>query len=119
MGSEPRMTLQTQSVLKVLLDNPMTAHYGLEIARRVGLPSGTTYPILARLEQAGWVASEWEEIDQAAEGRRRRRHYRLTAKGTEHSRHILADTVRRIAPNWGLSASDVGGMARQDSSGGS
>jgi DNA-binding PadR family transcriptional regulator len=79
------MTWQTRAVLKLLLDDLHGRHYGLEIAEGVGLPTGSVYPILARLEQAGWVTSEWENIDPAVAGRRRRRYYRLTASGAERA----------------------------------
>src|SRR5512132_394997 len=75
MGSEPRMTLQTLKVLKVLFSDPLGEHYGLEIANQAGLKSGTIYPILVRLEEYKWVTSDWEEIDPVVEGRRPRRYY--------------------------------------------
>ena len=61
-----RMTLQTVSVLRVLLDDPLGEHYGLEIAKAAELPSGSLYPILARLERERWVTSDWEQIDERA-----------------------------------------------------
>ena len=42
---------------------------------------GTLYPILLRLESAGWFVSRWENIDPSAVGRPRKRFYRLTASG--------------------------------------
>jgi PadR family transcriptional regulator PadR len=81
MGLEVRITLQTLQVLGVLLADPRDEHYGLEISRQSGLPTGSIYPILTRLETAGWVTSAWENIDESKQGRRRRRYYRLTAKG--------------------------------------
>lgn len=74
----PRLTLQVQFVLRALLAQPDRELYGLEVVDGTGLPPGTIYPIMARLESAGWVTSRWEEIDQHAEGRPRRRYYRLT-----------------------------------------
>jgi len=71
------MTLPTQLVLGVLLDDPGADRYGLEICQTAGLPSGTVHPILARLEQCGWVRSRWEDIDPHERGRPRRRYYRL------------------------------------------
>jgi len=53
MGPLPRMTLQTLRVLGVLLDEPSGRLYGLEIAKASGLPTGTIYPILARLAGSG------------------------------------------------------------------
>jgi PadR family transcriptional regulator PadR len=93
-----RMTLQTQMVLKVLLERPTAEHYGLEIARQVGLPAGSIYAILGRLEMAGWVTSAWEDIDPSAEGRRPRRNYQLTEFGIQQARSALAETVRSITP---------------------
>ncbi|MGH3897746.1 MAG: PadR family transcriptional regulator [Pseudonocardiaceae bacterium] len=76
------MTLQTQLVLRALLDEPSKERYGLELCDLVGLPSGTIYPILARLEQVGWVDSAWEDPAAHEAARRpRRRFYRLTPDG--------------------------------------
>lgn len=76
-----RLTLQVQLVLRALSESPDTELYGLEIVELTGLLPGTIYPILARLEHAGWLSSRWEVIDQHAEGRPRRRYYRLTVEG--------------------------------------
>jgi PadR family transcriptional regulator, regulatory protein PadR len=84
------MTLQTRLVLGVFLDNPDREHYGLELCHTAGLPSGTIYPLLDRLERAGWLAGGWEDINPAVEGRRRRYYYRLTPDGAERARQALA-----------------------------
>ena len=98
MGSEPRMTLQTLKVLKVLLSDPLGEHYGLEMAQQAGLKSGTIYPILVRLEEYKWVTSDWEEIDPVVEGRRRRRYYKLSPDGAERARHHLHEAEWLITP---------------------
>lgn len=67
------MTVQTQAVLGVLLDHPLQQQYGLEISKAAGLPSGSLNPILARLEQAGWVISDWEQVDEHEVGHPRHR----------------------------------------------
>lgn len=94
----PQMTIQTQAVLAALLQDPTAGRYGLDLSKSVGYPSGTIYPILARLEAAGWIDSEWEQIDPSAEGRRRRRYYRITAEGERAARLVLAQTADRLAP---------------------
>jgi len=93
-----RMTLQTQLVLRILLRDVCSEHYGLEIAREAGMPGGTIYPILVRLEMAGWVESDWEAINEAAEGRRRRRYYRLTTFGAARAQEALARTKQLMFP---------------------
>ena len=74
------MTLPTQLVLRELMADPTRAMYGLEICSAAGLPSGTIHPILARLERFGWLESDWEDVDPHAEGRPRRRYYRLNPR---------------------------------------
>jgi PadR family transcriptional regulator PadR len=100
MVSDVRMTFQTAAILAVLLAKPLKARYGLEIAKEARLRSGTLYPALARLEQAGWITSEWEDIDEAAEGRRRRRYYRLTGEGVVAARKAMDEAAERLAPGW-------------------
>lgn len=101
----PRMTLQTQLVLRALLENPTRELYGLEISQAAGLATGTIHPILARLEGIGWIDSRWEDIDPAVEGRPRRRYYQLNPAGAEHAQHAL-NTARTplsgLLPNLGI-----------------
>jgi PadR family transcriptional regulator PadR len=83
----------TTSVLKVvaaLLADPAAERYGLQIMHDTSLPSGTLYPILVRLERAGWVESRWEDVDPVAEGRPSRRYYRLTTEGLAEARREVA-----------------------------
>ena len=64
--------------------------HGYRIARRVeqisgnqlALNQGTLYPALLKLEQTGWIASEWGE----SESGRRVKIYRLTKAGRTHLR---------------------------------
>lgn len=93
-----RMTLQTVAVLRVLLDAPLGEHYGLEISKAAGLPSGSLYPILARLERDRWVTSDWEELNEHEAGRRRRRYYRLTPDGVALAEQAVAEAIRRVSP---------------------
>jgi len=76
-----RMSLQTLRVLEAFLENPRGEFAGSDLQKRSGLASGTLYPILLRLESAGWFLSRWENIDPAQAGRPRRRFYRLTPTG--------------------------------------
>lgn len=93
-----RLTLQVQLVLRLLLEDPARELYGLEFVDGTGLPPGTIYPILARLEGAEWIGSRWEEIDQHEAGRPRRRYYTLTPDGAEQARDALAAVVARRRP---------------------
>lgn len=69
-------------LLAVVADGPKHGYAVIEALRErsdevFDLPEGTVYPALHRLEKAGYLASEWDEV----QGRRRRT-YRLTSRGT-------------------------------------
>ena|SRR5262249_14686064 len=89
MGHLSRITPATLDVLEVLLDD-QTEHYGLAIARKARLATGSTFPILARLERIGWASSYWEETDATSRGPRRR-FYRLTPDGMAGARVLIAE----------------------------
>ena len=74
-----RLTYPTALVLQALVDG---RHHGFDIMDATGLPSGTVYPILRRLESEGCVRSRWER-DGAARKQQRppRRYYELTTGG--------------------------------------
>jgi PadR family transcriptional regulator PadR len=69
-------------ILKTLTAEPM---HGWGISARIqetsrgvlGVNQGSLYPALQRLEQKGWIASEWR----ASDNNRRAKYYTLTASG--------------------------------------
>ncbi|GAA2990789.1 PadR family transcriptional regulator [Actinokineospora diospyrosa] len=102
-----RVTAATLDVLEALL-GPDDQLYGLRIAENAGRKTGSVYPILARLEEAGWVVSAWEQDEPSARGPRRR-FYRLSPDGLGAARALLlhhrgairqrtAPAVRGFAP---------------------
>jgi PadR family transcriptional regulator PadR len=112
MGKQPgpRMTLPTQLVLRVMLDEPTREMYGLQICEAAGLPSGTIHPILARLERLGWLESRWEDASPREEGRPRRRYYFWSRDGAERARIALAQAATSVS-TIGLRARPAGGLA--------
>src|SRR3954470_5111838 len=85
-----RMSLQTLRALEAFLENPTDELSGSDVQKRSGLASGTLYPILLRLESAGWFVSRWEAIDPATAGRPRRRLYKLTPSGVTRATEVFA-----------------------------
>jgi PadR family transcriptional regulator PadR len=68
-------------LLAALEDGPRHGYAVMEALRqstggRLDLPTGTIYPALRRLEQAGLTTGSWSVV-----AGRRRREYRLTAAG--------------------------------------
>jgi PadR family transcriptional regulator PadR len=69
-----------------------TSH-GFDIIEATGLPGGTVYPALSRLERDGLVSSSWEAVEAArAEGRPPRRNYAVTRFGLR----TLNDALERL-----------------------
>jgi PadR family transcriptional regulator, regulatory protein PadR len=66
---EVRMTIAVATVLRIFLNDVSEPRYGYELMRLTGFPSGKLYPILARLQRAGWLIREQEQIDPGAPGR--------------------------------------------------
>jgi PadR family transcriptional regulator PadR len=94
---------ETKLVLRMLLDAPTEETYGLAVVRATGLPAGSAYAILRRLEDDGLLDSRWEELDSAQAGRPLRRYYRLNGHGRRVA-HCETDTdrcaLRSLAPGW-------------------
>jgi PadR family transcriptional regulator len=82
-----RLSITAVSVLHAIADG---YQYGFDVIDQTGLPSGTVYPALSRLERDGLVKSAWEnEQDAHADGRPARRYYKVTAPGVK----ALADAT--------------------------
>ena len=93
-----RMTGPLERVLGAFVADPAVPRYGYDLMKAAGLPSGTLYPLLARLEHQKLVASAWETPQQ--EGQRPRKYYQLTGEGIRIARLELAraSARRRRAP---------------------
>jgi transcriptional regulator len=107
MGSQKNDILQGTLVLLVLktLDSnrrmhgyAITSHIQQVSADLLRVEEGSLYPALHRMEQQGWLRSEWG----VTEKNREARFYSLTAKGRrqlaeeEESWAKLTDGVRRV-----------------------
>lgn len=73
----PNLTFPTGLVLQAIAGG---IRHGFDIMEATGLPSGTVYPALRRLEAAGCLTSEWED-DSHSEKRPARCYYTLTPEG--------------------------------------
>jgi transcriptional regulator len=76
------------AILGLLKEQPL---HGYELKKRLGetlgslwgISYGSLYPALRRLEDRGWVTSEWG----LSENNRRARFYTITAAGRKHLRN--------------------------------
>jgi DNA-binding PadR family transcriptional regulator len=72
--------------------------HGFDIIDATGLPGGTVYPALTRMERAGFLVSDWEEVEAArAEKRPPRRNYAVTREGLAAMNDAL-ERVRLLGP---------------------
>ena len=89
MSPRLNLTYPTALVLQALARG---FHHGFDIMDATGLPSGTVYPILRRLDREGLLKSAWEKAAIAErEQRPPRRYYEITAAGQD----MLADAIER------------------------
>ncbi len=91
MEENLRLTHQMLRVLRVFVEHPAKGVSGSDILKATNILSGTLYPILGRLELAGWLESWWEDIDPKEAGRPRRRYYKLTARGYNATREAFSE----------------------------
>ena len=84
------LTFATTTILSAVSNG---YSYGFDIVDITGMPGGTVYPALRRLEDAGYLVSKWESERVAhADNRPRRKYYELTSDG----RAALAEAARRF-----------------------
>jgi PadR family transcriptional regulator len=73
----------TYSTAIVLLAVSRGFRHGFDIMDASGLKSGTVYPILRRLEDAGMLRARWEAVANARDAQRPpRRYYQITGAGS-------------------------------------
>lgn len=91
MSEEREIGEYTLFVLAAFMKDTSAWRYGMELARAARVyPPGRIYPILTRLEAAGWLQSRpAADTDRAGTGQRRRRYYRLTAVGARKAGAIV------------------------------
>ena len=81
MSPKLNLTYPTALVLQALTNG---FHHGFDIMDATGLPSGTVYPILRRLDREGLLQSAWEKQATAQrEQRPPRRYYEITPPGAD------------------------------------
>lgn len=109
----PRMA----TVLKAFLEDPGKPRYGFELMKLTGMASGSLYPMLARLEEAGWLARGKERIDPSAAGRPPRMNYTITAAAIPVARVQLAALSEQYRPPVPVSRLSGGRIRPQGSTG--
>lgn len=105
-----KLTAPLERVLRLLVADPAAPHYGYDLMKSAGLPSGTLYPMLARLQQEGLVDSQWDEQRPDAGGRPPRKYYRLTGEGARIVRLELARAAAASGPAHGVTARPAPGL---------
>jgi PadR family transcriptional regulator, regulatory protein PadR len=101
--AQPRLSVPTLKLLGAFLSAPRDELSGADIARHAGIGPGTLYPLLQRLERAGWLDSRWEAEDPATLGRPRRRYYHITGLGVQHARSAYNEVAPALGElAWGI-----------------
>lgn len=79
MGTETKLSHTAAMILRAISAGYI---YGFSVMEMTGLPSGTVYPAMRRLERDGLIQSKWEaESIATTEQRPPRKYYKLTRAG--------------------------------------
>lgn len=79
MSAEAKLSHTAAIILQAISSGSI---YGFSVMEKTGLPSGTVYPAMRRLERDGLIKSEWEKQAIAdKELRPPRKYYKLTKAG--------------------------------------
>jgi PadR family transcriptional regulator len=92
-------------ILKILALEPLNGYAVSQRLRQVSgevlqVSDGSLYPALHKLEQQGWIQSEWR----ATENNRRAKFYSLTRPGRRH--------LEREAENWGRLSAAISSVVK-------
>ena len=80
MSEEPKLSYAVAMVLQSIY---LGHEYGYSVMEVTGLPSGTVYPALGRLERDELILSRWEKQAAATQTYRpQRKYYKITRAGT-------------------------------------
>jgi DNA-binding PadR family transcriptional regulator len=99
MPTEPKLSHTAAMVLQAIHAGQV---YGFSVMEMTGLPSGTVYPAMRRLERDGLILSKWEQQSIAdAEQRPPRKYYRLTRAGrvTLEAAHRRYPLLEKLIPS--------------------
>jgi PadR family transcriptional regulator PadR len=89
MNGSPKLS-HTAALILQTIENGCS--YGFDIMDATGLPSGTVYPALRRMQTEGLIGSHWESGKKAvAQQRPPRKYYRVTRAGAQ----VLEQSQRR------------------------
>lgn len=98
MARRKNISKQTRLLLSILVEAPAEVGHGYELCKKTGLKSGTLYPILIRLEEQGYLSSDWQTPSQP--GKPPRRAYRLTPEGVAFAQaHSMEQKNRALMAN--------------------
>lgn len=92
---------RTMELLLFLCNTPNNEFSGSSMSKELRIASGTLYPLLVKLEDAGLVVSHWENGDPQELGRPRRRYYKITGEGSKaiHERMSAINSSFQWTPN--------------------
>ncbi|WP_446743895.1 PadR family transcriptional regulator [Silvibacterium acidisoli] len=101
-------------ILRTLVMGPAHGHTIAQVIERTSenaleIEEGSLYPALHRLEDRGWLVSEWG----LSENNRRAKFYQLTAKGRKEL-DAASSRWRRMTRAIGLILGDIPGEAKEE-----
>jgi PadR family transcriptional regulator, regulatory protein PadR len=94
MRSKTNFTRLEIRLLSVFHNHLDRQFYGLQLAEELRISYGSVLPILMRFEEAGWLETDWENIDPSVAGRPKRKYYHLSNEGKAKAKELVQTEIR-------------------------
>lgn len=75
-----KLSIPMLKVLKLFLEQPEKPLFGFQIVNKIHINQSTVYPLLIKLETAGYLKAYWEKLDPTILDRPRRRYYQIRSE---------------------------------------
>ncbi|QQC88183.1 PadR family transcriptional regulator [Streptomyces alfalfae] len=95
---QKHLTPAAVRIIQAFLVDPTHRFYATELMETARIGSGSLYPALARMEKAGWVVSQSEDIDPREKGRPARHYYSMTGEGVREAHIALVNLSESVLP---------------------
>lgn len=87
---QEQVTVAFLRILELFIANDKSSYCGSDVMRFLNLPSGTVYPLLTRMTNAGWLNRELENVNPKLVGRPAKRFYQISSTGLKEGKRLIS-----------------------------
>lgn len=87
---QERVTVAFLRILELFIANDKSSYCGSDVMKLLNLRSGTVYPLLTRMTNAGWLSRELENVNPKLVGRPAKRFYQISSTGLKEGKRLIS-----------------------------